>query len=327
MENSETAPETVAAAAAGFSDREASSNDGGEIQPVSHPRRPLNLSTLQIPARTLESPLPTSTRISIPFVPTPTSTRAALPPRPHSTKAKPTARNLLPQRSLRTKNQLVEWEKTGLLTSGASPPKELQERASTSRTFSFARVFSSASTKRTNSLPVTPIAGPMSEEDGHVVDLSSWHVGPNSCGNTVTYRYTVVVSASTPASCGFIRAPVGVNEPQMNRACRDDHNDANGTSNRAQTGSPRRRCDKERSAPSCTVADRLQWRPGPNRLGSVRCPLPFIPLPVLRREETVEGGERKGRGRGRLRAVAAGAGGAGEGGRNSGAHGACRRRQ
>uniref|UniRef100_A0A1D1Y906 E3 ubiquitin-protein ligase MARCH7 n=1 Tax=Anthurium amnicola TaxID=1678845 RepID=A0A1D1Y906_9ARAE len=178
MESSGAAPELAPEAAAGLGAPEESSQDEsneGEIQPVPNLRRPPNLSTLQIPARSLESQLPTSTRISIPSVHTPTSTRAGLPPRPNSAKARTSARNLLPHRSFKIKNPSTECEKTGLLTSGISSSEELQDKASTSRTFSFTRVFSSVSAKRTHSLPVTPVTsgGHVSECDGHVVDLST----------------------------------------------------------------------------------------------------------------------------------------------------------
>lgn len=154
-------------------DRQASDQDrenGGEIAPSHHSRRP-NLSSLQIPARTLENQLPLSTRINI--SPSPSSTKAGLPPRPTSARAKSSIRNLLPQRSFKTKSSTLESDRTILLVPG-TPSSEGQDKPSTSKPFSLTKVFSSVSAKRTHSLPVTPVAisGPASARERHAVDLS-----------------------------------------------------------------------------------------------------------------------------------------------------------
>ncbi|MQL85221.1 hypothetical protein Taro_017746 [Colocasia esculenta] len=112
------------------------------------------------------------------------------------------------------------------------------------------------------------------------------------------YRYTGVMSSSTPASCRFIWAPAGINEPQVNRVCQDNRN---GASNRAQTSHARWRCDKNSWCTAGTVADRLQ-----------------LPERSQRKE-----GRGKAAGDGALRAMAA----ADEGGRGFGARGGCRRRR
>ncbi|MQM21044.1 hypothetical protein Taro_054075 [Colocasia esculenta] len=177
MESSGAAPVPAAEVATGFDQQEVSNHDerhGQEIQPLSHSRRP-NLSTLQIPARSLESPLPTSTRINTPSTSTPTSARAGLPPRPSSAKVKTSIRSMFPQRSFKSKNVTQECEKTGLLISGPPSSSESKEKPSTSQSSFFTRVFSSTSAKGTHSLPVTPIAGsgPDTMQGSHVVDLSS----------------------------------------------------------------------------------------------------------------------------------------------------------
>lgn len=132
---------------------------------VSHPRRP-NLSSLQIPARTMENPCPSSTRINIPPMTSPSSARASLPPRPSSARGKPSMRN--PQRSFKTKNLPPECEKTVLLIPGTPTSEETHDKPSSSRPFSLTRVFS-VSTKKTHSLPVTPVANsgpePIQEQD------------------------------------------------------------------------------------------------------------------------------------------------------------------
>ncbi|KAK1280974.1 hypothetical protein QJS04_geneDACA014253 [Acorus gramineus] len=126
--------------------------DASSTQSIQHPRKP-NLSSLQIPTRSLENPLPTSTRTAS----TPSSTRAGLPPRPNSTKSKPSIRNMLPQRSFKTKTVPSEGEKIVLLTEEASSSGAAEDKPWTSTAFSLTRVFSSKSTKRTISLPVTPV--------------------------------------------------------------------------------------------------------------------------------------------------------------------------
>ncbi|KAJ8631368.1 hypothetical protein MRB53_024691 [Persea americana] len=137
----------------------------GEMPSAAHPRRP-NLSSLQIPSRTMENPCPSSTRINIPPMTSPSSTRASLPPRPSSAKGRPSMRNL--QRSFKMKNLPPECEKTVLLTPETPTSSEPQDKPSSSRSFSLTRVFS-LSAKRTHSLPVTPVANsgpePLQEQD------------------------------------------------------------------------------------------------------------------------------------------------------------------
>ncbi|CAA6671800.1 unnamed protein product [Spirodela intermedia] len=158
------------------SGRWAASQDGGsgrEIQPILHSRRP-KLPTLEIPARSLEGQMPVSSRVSNPLASTPNSLRAGLPPRPNSAKAKPSTRNLLPQRSLRAKTPTPECERVGLLGSAAPMSDFSQDKPSTSRPFSLTRVFSSTMGKGTHSMPVTPVSGSglVSVQGSHVVDLS-----------------------------------------------------------------------------------------------------------------------------------------------------------
>ncbi|XP_058100095.1 uncharacterized protein LOC131244598 isoform X2 [Magnolia sinica] len=143
----------------------------GETSSIQHTRRP-NLSSLQIPERSMETPCPSSTRINIPSIISPSSTRAGLPPRPSSAKGRSSMRHLLSQRSFKTKASVPECEKTVLLIPGMPTSEELQDKPSTSRSFSLTRVFSAATTKRTHSLPVTPVAnsGPESVQERDVVD-------------------------------------------------------------------------------------------------------------------------------------------------------------
>ncbi|KAI9153932.1 hypothetical protein LWI28_018672 [Acer negundo] len=129
-------------------------------------RRP-NLSSLQIPVRSLDSSLPDFTQIDIPSVPSPTSSRAGLPPRPNSAKFKSSVRNLLPQRSFRSKNLSQDGEKTVLIIPDTPPSDGPQDKPSTSRSFSLNKVFFSSSMKVAHSLPATPRAdsGPDSVQE------------------------------------------------------------------------------------------------------------------------------------------------------------------
>ncbi|XP_072954403.1 uncharacterized protein [Typha angustifolia] len=175
MENSGAPSEPAEIAGAESGDRQALNHDENsrrETAPSHHSRRP-NLSSLQIPARTLENSLPSSTRINI--ASSPCSTRAGLPPRPTSTRTKSSIRNLLPQRSLKAKSSTPEGDRTILLVPGTPSSEGQQEKAaSSSKSFSFTKVFSSLSAKRTHSLPVTPVAtsGSESAQERHVVDFS-----------------------------------------------------------------------------------------------------------------------------------------------------------
>lgn len=120
------------------------------------PRRP-NLSFLAVPARSLEG-VPSSTRTDIPSVLSPSTTTGGLPPWPCSAGLKSSMKNMLPQRSFRAKTPSNDGEKTVLIFSSMLRSDNSGDKPSTSRSFSLNKVFSSPSTKRACSLPVTPIA-------------------------------------------------------------------------------------------------------------------------------------------------------------------------
>ncbi|KAJ7964609.1 RING/U-box superfamily protein [Quillaja saponaria] len=133
---------------------------GEEASLIQQSRRP-NLSSLQIPARSLESTLSAFTKPDIPAAPTPSSpgsTRGRLPPRPNSAKVKSSMRNLLPQRSFRVKNFTQEGEKSVLIIPETPASDGPSNKPSTSRSFSLNKVLFPSSTKSAYSLPVTPIA-------------------------------------------------------------------------------------------------------------------------------------------------------------------------
>ncbi|KAM5580284.1 hypothetical protein ABKV19_009838 [Rosa sericea] len=151
-----------------------------EISLVQQSRRP-NLSSLQIPERTLESSLSAFTMIDIPSVQSPSSIRAGLPPRPHSDKIKSSVKYLFPSKSIRVKNMTHDGEKAILILPDTASSDAPVEKPSTSRSFSLNRMFFSPSLKATHSLPVTPSANSGSESvqgrqlEGHS-DLSKIEV-------------------------------------------------------------------------------------------------------------------------------------------------------
>ncbi|CAK7340357.1 unnamed protein product [Dovyalis caffra] len=112
-------------------------------------RKP-NLSSLQIPARSLETEFK-----KIEISQSPSSAKPGLPPRPNSAKFKSTVKNLLPQRSIKARNLSQDGEKTVLIVPDA-PPSDSPAKPSTSRSFSLNKVLFPL--KSANSLPVTPCA-------------------------------------------------------------------------------------------------------------------------------------------------------------------------
>ncbi|WVZ78931.1 hypothetical protein U9M48_026570 [Paspalum notatum var. saurae] len=137
----------------GSGDHAAPDHDGNAPTTPGHNSRRPNLS-LQIPARTLDSTIPTSTRINISS--SPSSTRAGLPPRPNSTRTKSSIKNINPQHSFRARSSVQEGDRVNLLNPGTSTEGQ-QDNPTTGRSFSFRKVINSLSAKRTHSLPVTPV--------------------------------------------------------------------------------------------------------------------------------------------------------------------------
>ncbi|KAH9737186.1 RING-CH-type domain-containing protein [Citrus sinensis] len=126
---------------------------------VQQSRRP-NLSSLQIPVRSLDACLSDFTTIEVPSVPSPnsSSSRAGLPPRRNSAKFKSSVRSLLPQRSFKAKNIAHDGEKTVLILPDTPSSDGPLDKPSTSRSFSLNKILFPSSTKVAHSLPATPIA-------------------------------------------------------------------------------------------------------------------------------------------------------------------------
>ncbi|KAF5725565.1 hypothetical protein HS088_TW23G00289 [Tripterygium wilfordii] len=138
-----------------------------ETSLVPQSRRP-SLSSLQIPARSLENSLSDLTKTDTTSVASPSSTRAGLPPRPNSASFKASVKNMLPQRSFRTKSLYQDGEKTVLIIPDTPHSNAPLDKPSTSRSFSLNKVFFSPSAKTIHSLPVTPNAnsGPQPVVEG-----------------------------------------------------------------------------------------------------------------------------------------------------------------
>ncbi|PON36244.1 hypothetical protein PanWU01x14_330040 [Parasponia andersonii] len=164
-----------------------------ETSLVQQSRRP-NLTTLQIPARSLETSFSAFTRTEISSVPSPASTRAGLPPRPNSAKVKSSMKSLFPQRSLKVKNLPQDAERTVLIIPDTPPSDGSRERPTTSRSFSLNKVFFSSSVKVTNSLPVTPMAnsGHESVHDRHLENHSEF--------STIEIKHHMTRSLSVPVN-------------------------------------------------------------------------------------------------------------------------------
>ncbi|KAK4355813.1 hypothetical protein RND71_024784 [Anisodus tanguticus] len=135
-------------------------------------RRP-NLSSLQIPTRSLENALSSFTRID---VPSPNSARSGLPPRPHSAKFISSMKNLIPQKSTREKNVTLDGEKTVLII----PDTPLSDKPSTSRSFSLNKVLFSSTTKSIRSLPETPMGTVVKHSEDNHLDAHSELIKPEA---------------------------------------------------------------------------------------------------------------------------------------------------
>ncbi|XP_003563408.1 uncharacterized protein LOC100839069 [Brachypodium distachyon] len=135
-------------------DRAVPDQDDNAQSAAGHNSRRPNLS-LQIPVRTLENHIPTSTRINI--SPSPSSMRTGLPPRPNSARPKSSIKNITPQRSFRLRSSTQEGDRTNLLVPGTASEGS-QDNPTAPSSFSFRKVINSLSAKRTYSLPVTPVA-------------------------------------------------------------------------------------------------------------------------------------------------------------------------
>ncbi|XP_022138678.1 uncharacterized protein LOC111009778 [Momordica charantia] len=124
-------------------------------------RRP-NISSLQVPVRTLESTSSTFLRLDSDNSSTSSasSIRGGLPPKPNSVKIKSSARSLLAQRSFGAKNSLPDGEMTVPILPERPPSNGRSDKPTPSRSFSLNKFLFASSTKVAHSLPATPTSNP-----------------------------------------------------------------------------------------------------------------------------------------------------------------------
>lgn len=147
--------------------------------------KPQNL-VVEIPKITFESSTEESVRINMPPTPSPTPKRVIFSPlrspsyakfngssSPSSSVGKSSLKSLLPKLSFKLRNTNSEIKEAAILALGGSPSP--QEKSFIPRTFSLAKLFT-LKTKKTSSLPVTPIAhsNPESSHGGNTVDLENY---------------------------------------------------------------------------------------------------------------------------------------------------------
>uniref|UniRef100_A0A0R0LDY4 RING-CH-type domain-containing protein n=2 Tax=Glycine max TaxID=3847 RepID=A0A0R0LDY4_SOYBN len=157
-------------------------------------RRP-NLSSLQIPARSLDIALSTFAKTDGPLVSrsSPGSTRG-LPPRPNSAKVRSSMRGLLPQRSFKINTCSQDIERTGLIVPNTPPSDAPLDKPSSSTHLSLNNKVISPSTKVSHSLPVTPFAT-SAAENGH-----GRHLGCDSGLSTMEVHQHMMRSFSVPVN-------------------------------------------------------------------------------------------------------------------------------
>ncbi|XP_021666430.2 uncharacterized protein LOC110654672 isoform X2 [Hevea brasiliensis] len=141
---------------------------------------------LEIPSRTLEdiredfvsiqmpaTPSLTPKRVNFSPIPSPSFIKMNDSPDPFTSKSKSTIRSLLPKLSFKYRSTTSDIENAAILALGGSSAA-IEKKPFLSRTLSFTRFFTPR-TKRTSSLPVTPIShsNPESTHGGHAYNPSS----------------------------------------------------------------------------------------------------------------------------------------------------------
>ncbi|KAI7751598.1 hypothetical protein M8C21_019145 [Ambrosia artemisiifolia] len=139
-----------------------------EVNTTSQHSKPQHL-VLEIPERTLDTstnddltlnmsltPQQTPKRVNFSPLPSPTYIYPKFNEASSSARGKSSIKSLIPRLSFKFKNRNSEIEKAAILALGGSP-SEIRGKAKMSRTLSLTKLFASRS-KRTSSLPITPIA-------------------------------------------------------------------------------------------------------------------------------------------------------------------------
>ncbi|XP_030546612.2 uncharacterized protein LOC115752527 isoform X2 [Rhodamnia argentea] len=189
-----------------------------QIDSVQQSRRP-NLSSLQIPERSLESTISTFVGIDIPSTSSPSSSRVGLPPRPNSARFKTSVRNVLPQRSLRAKEISQDVEKAVLLVLDAPLSDGRPNRPNAPRSFSLKEVFSPSPGKSAHSVPATPLIK-MGPESAKERPVDGPHQSKPEVHHQMTRSFSVPVNVNTRSlkrinSGGLIRVIPATPRPEV----------------------------------------------------------------------------------------------------------------
>ncbi|KAK7393806.1 hypothetical protein VNO78_22370 [Psophocarpus tetragonolobus] len=156
-------------------------------------RRPI-LSSLQIPARSVESALSSFTKTDGPTLISSPGSSKGLPPRPNSARVKSTMRTLLSERSFRAKNSSQDSERTVLIVPDNLPTDGPVDKPSTSRSLSLNKILFSSSMKAVHSLPVTPTANSGAE------NIQGRHLGCDSESSKMRVNQHMTRSVSVPVN-------------------------------------------------------------------------------------------------------------------------------
>ncbi|KAL2327142.1 hypothetical protein Fmac_020569 [Flemingia macrophylla] len=173
----------------------AGNGNGDTTSLIPESRRP-SLSSLQIPARSLESAFSSLSKAEGPtLISSPGSSRG-LPPRPNSARGKSSMRSLLSERSLRAKNSSQDCETTVLILPDTLPSdgSTSGDKPSTSRSLSLNKILFSSSMKAGHSLPVTPTANSGAE------NVHGRHLGSGSDSSKMEVNQHITRSFSVPVN-------------------------------------------------------------------------------------------------------------------------------
>lgn len=206
-------------------------------------RRP-SLSSLQIPALSVENALSSFNKTDGPILISSPGSSRGLPPRPNSARViKSTMKTLLSERSFRAKNSSMDSERTVLIIPDGSPSDgPVDNKPSTSRSLSLNKILFSSSTKAAHSLPVTPTAnsGPENVHGRHLgcdSDLSKMKVNQHMTRSvsvpvnikTANLRHTdsrrlvrVISVRSLPGTSGGISADNALGSEIVNEDASED---------------------------------------------------------------------------------------------------------
>ncbi|KAB5552407.1 hypothetical protein DKX38_009718 [Salix brachista] len=139
-----------------------------EIQSNSPEDARFDFVTIQTP------PIPSSTpkRVNFSPMPSPSFGQMNEPPDPSSSKSKTSIRSLLPKLSFKYRNSTLDIEKAAAMLELGGSSGTTKQKPFISRTLSLTKLFT-IRTKRTSSLPVTPIAhsNPESMHGGSMINL------------------------------------------------------------------------------------------------------------------------------------------------------------